>query len=259
MSVSRRSQRMSGCRRRMPDAVHGTSTRMRSKRRAVPPAVRASRRRRRRSVAVSPSRSRLSRDAREPAGVDVERDEIERRRVRAGGRSCRPARRTRPARACRRRRRAAAPRAAPPRPAPTPRPSAKPGMRVTGSGRSKRTAVVADRARRDAFGCRRAQIVVARRAAPVDAHDQRRRFSDDDRRSAPSLGIRRPQARDPPASAARSARCRARARRDSASRSAAGSSCSRRSSVRSTALTKPLPRASSTVPTTPHAPPGRRA
>ena len=143
MSVARRSQRMSGWRRTMPEALHGASSRIASKG-GRPTSRRARRRRPPACCACRPSRASVSSTRAQPLRVAVDREQLERPAAsRAGARSCRPARRRRRGpRAGRQRgqpggRRAAAARpAGPPASCTETSPSSKPGSRCTGTGRS---------------------------------------------------------------------------------------------------------------------------
>ena len=103
-SVLRRSHLPSGCRRTMPDAVHGTSARMRSNGAAVPPAGRIAgvARDDPHADAASRRRARFSRTRASRASSLSSADELDVGESRRDAWSCRPARRTRRARACRR-------------------------------------------------------------------------------------------------------------------------------------------------------------
>ena len=166
----RRSHLPSGCRRTMPDAVHGTSARMRSNGAAIPPAGRlagvAGRprgRRARRAAGARGSRERArSRASSRSSAVELDVGQLER-----GAWSCRRARRRRRARACRRAARAAAPPVARPGPAPQNAPSAKPGSAVTGRGGSTMMPSAPAGARADALGGESREQRVAR----ADARD----------------------------------------------------------------------------------------
>ena len=119
VSLLRRSQRISGWRRTMPEAVHGTSARMRSYWLAIPP-IRACGRARLARLACRPRRCRFSSTRARRLRVGVERGQVDVGHLEDVAALAARARRRRPARACRPAGRAAARPAGRRRPAPTP-------------------------------------------------------------------------------------------------------------------------------------------